>query len=208
MGMLIRRLKQRLRAGGRDDKDFRCIATSATISSDKSEEGKIAVAQFAGELFGEPDGFSAENIVFGKREESEKQQPPSRFHLFMQALEGAFLVRENGADKVVLNRIESENSARPLEITLCGECGQHYYVGQVGGESVAQEAIRDPSHENFGVDFYLPLPEEQSTKDNLRLCRYCGKIGKNKSNCECDGSDSAADLVPVKKCVAHKEHKD
>ena len=200
MGMLIRRLKQRLRAGGRGDKAFRCIATSATISSDKSEEGKVAVAQFAGELFGEKDGFSAENIVFGKRKESEKQQPPSRFHLFMRALEGAFLVRENGVDKVVLNRKGGENSA-PLEIALCGECGQHYYVGQVGGESVAKEAIRDPSHENFGVDFYLPLPEEQSTKDNLRLCRRCGEIGKNKSNCECGGAES----LPVKKCEAHKE---
>ena len=203
MGMLIRRLKQRLRAGGRGDQSFRCIATSATISSDKSDVGKIAVAKFAGELFGEKDGFSAENIVFGKRKESEKQQP-SRFHLFMRALEGAFLVRENGADKVVLNRIEGENSARPLEIALCGECGQHYYVGQVGGGSVAQEAIRDPSHENFGVDFYLPLPEEQSTKDNLRLCRHCGKILKYSSDCECGEAES----LPVKKCVAHKEHKD
>ena len=34
MGMLIRRLKQRLRDGGRKD-PFRCIATSATISSGK-----------------------------------------------------------------------------------------------------------------------------------------------------------------------------
>lgn len=208
MGMLIRRLKQRLRAGGRGDQSFRCIATSATISSDKSEEGKSAVAQFAGELFGEKDGFSAENIVFGKREESENSNRPSRFHLFMRALEGAFLVRENGADKVVLNRIGSENSARPLEIALCGECGQHYYVGQVGGESVAKEAVRDPSHENFGVDFYLPLPEEQSTGANLRLCRHCGKIGKHSPDCGCDEADSAADLVPVKKCESHKDHKD
>ena len=202
MSMLIRRLKQRLRAGGRGDQSFRCIATSATISSDKSEEGKTAVAQFAGELFGEKDGFSAENIVFGKRKESEKQQP-SRFHLFMRALEGAFLVRENGADKVVLNRKGGENSA-PLEIALCGECGQHYYVGQVGGKSVAKEAVRDPSHEKFGVDFYLPLIEEQSTKDNLRLCRRCGEILKHSPDCGCD----EAEPVPVKKCVAHKEHKD
>lgn len=160
------------------------------------------MSQFAGELFGEKDGFSAENIIFGKREESEKQQP-SRFHLFMRALEGAFLVRENGADKVVLNRKGGENSV-PLEIALCGECGQHYYVGQVGVESVAQEAIRDPSHEKFGVDFYLPLPEEQSTKGNLRLCRHCGKILKNSFNCECGETEP----VPVQKCEAHKERKD
>ena len=84
---------------------------------------------------------------------------------------------------------------------MCGECGQHYYVGQVGGESVAKEAIRDPSHEKFGVDFYLPLTEEQSTKDNLQLCRHCGKIGKNSPDCECGEAES----LLVKKCEAHKE---
>ncbi len=54
------------------------------------------------------------------------------------------------------------------------------------------------------MDFYLPLPEEQSTKDNLRLCRHCGKILKYSSDCECGEAES----LPVKKCVAHKEHKD
>ena len=52
MGMLIRRLKQRLRDGGRQG-PFQCIATSATISSEKGEGNKGAVAEFAQELFGE-----------------------------------------------------------------------------------------------------------------------------------------------------------
>ena len=63
MGMLIRRLKQRLRHGGRQD-PFRCIATSATISSGRGEKDKQVVAEFAEELFGEP--FSAPGIVFGE----------------------------------------------------------------------------------------------------------------------------------------------
>ena len=52
MGMLVRRLKQRLRAGGREDL-FSCIATSATISTGEGEEDKQAVASFAEALFGE-----------------------------------------------------------------------------------------------------------------------------------------------------------
>ena len=144
MGMLIRRLKQRLRAGGRQD-SFRCIATSATISSGESEEDKQVVAEFAEELFGEP--FSAPGIVFGESQQTAADGPPRRYHAFLRALEGAFLVHRDGADAVVLNRKnESGNgwSAEPLEIALCRECGQHYYVGRER-EGKLKEAVRDPS---------------------------------------------------------------
>lgn len=200
MGMLIRRLKQRLRAGGRGDKGFRCIATSATISSDKSEKSKIAVAQFAGELFGEKDGFSTENIVFGERKESEKQQPPSRFHLFMRVLEGAFLIHQDGADAVVLNRKgvnDDDATSEPLEIALCRECGQHYYVGQERNGKL-QEAVRDPSQRDFGVDYYLPSADGATHV----LCRRCGEISKSELPCDCEAP------VRVKKCEPHKEHAD
>jgi ATP-dependent helicase YprA (DUF1998 family) len=63
MGMLLRRLKQRLRDGGRTEQ-FRCIATSATLVS--GEGGKPAVAKFAGNLFGEP--FDEQAIIFGQTE--------------------------------------------------------------------------------------------------------------------------------------------
>ena len=64
MGMLIRRLKQRVRDGGRGEDPFRCIATSATIASGDGETNKQAIADFAGELFGEP--FSTQGIIFGE----------------------------------------------------------------------------------------------------------------------------------------------
>ncbi len=60
MGMLIRRLKQRLREGGRADA-FRCIATSATLVG--GEGDAMAVARFAADLFGEP--FLPGNVVLG-----------------------------------------------------------------------------------------------------------------------------------------------
>jgi len=63
MGMLLRRLKQRLRDGGRAE-PFRCIATSATLVS--GEGGKPSVAKFAANLFGEP--FDEQAIIFGQTE--------------------------------------------------------------------------------------------------------------------------------------------
>ena len=99
--MLIRRLKERLRDGGRKE-PFRCIATSATLSSGEGEGDMQAVAEFARELFGEP--FSAPGVIFGKSQQATEDERPRLYHAFLRALEGAFLVHRNGADAVVLNR--------------------------------------------------------------------------------------------------------
>ncbi len=63
MGMLVRRLKRRLKEGGRSG-SFRCIATSATIAGGERDKG--AVAYFASELFGEE--FRKEDIILGTTE--------------------------------------------------------------------------------------------------------------------------------------------
>jgi hypothetical protein len=63
MAMLLRRLKQRLREGGREQ-PFRCIATSATLAG--GQEDKLAVAEFATQLFGEP--FDAADVILGETE--------------------------------------------------------------------------------------------------------------------------------------------
>ena len=60
MGMLVRRLKNRLREGGRRG-PFRCIATSATIAG--GEHDRNAVAGFATELFGEE--FREQDVILG-----------------------------------------------------------------------------------------------------------------------------------------------
>lgn len=61
LAMLLRRLKQRLREGGRSE-PFRCIATSATLVGQEGD--KSVVARFASDLFGE--GFQAEDIILGE----------------------------------------------------------------------------------------------------------------------------------------------
>jgi hypothetical protein len=63
MGMLVRRLKRRLREGGRTEA-FRCIATSATLA--EGEKDRKAVAQFASDLFGEE--FREEDVILGEPE--------------------------------------------------------------------------------------------------------------------------------------------
>lgn len=63
MGMLLRRLKRRLREGGRTG-PFQCIATSATIAGGERDKGPIA--EFASELFGEE--FREENMILGATE--------------------------------------------------------------------------------------------------------------------------------------------
>ena len=196
MGMLIRRLKQRLRDGGRRG-PFRCIATSATITSGQGGEDKRAVAEFATELFGEP--FSTPSIVFGESLRTDRDGSPRRYHAFLRALEGAFLVHREGADAVVLNR-KSESgegpAGEPLEIALCRECGQHYYVGREHGGRL-READRDPSHPGFGVDYYLP------TEDGTNCCagaaaRYRGPRL----------AATAAAAIRVSKCESHDQYPD
>jgi superfamily II DNA/RNA helicase len=63
MAMLLRRLKRRLREGGRSEA-FRCIATSATLACDEGD--KAAVAGFASDLFGEE--FREDTVILGETE--------------------------------------------------------------------------------------------------------------------------------------------
>lgn len=197
MGMLVRRLKQRLREGGRND-DFRCITTSATLSSKKDEETKETLAGFASELFGER--FCRDGVVFETRLPHDEFGNPKRYHAFFKALEGAFLLNVDGIDKVVLNRKGEERNgikSTPQELALCRSCGQHYFVGVRRGD-VLCEANRDPSHESFRVEFYLP-----TTEGNLNFCKVCGKLGETAT-----GSCCGLEVIKVSKCESHKKHKD
>lgn len=198
MGMLLRRLKQRLREGGRKEA-FRCIATSATIVSGAGDEDRRVVADFSKSLFDEP--FTERDVVFGEYEESSNESSGSaqRFHIFLRALEGAFLLHKDGKDEIVLNReTKGDQDAVPLEIALCRECGQHYYVGRCQ-EGVLKEAVRDPSQTDFGVDYYLPSETE---KYSHFLCRCCGELSTDELSCDCKAG------ITVEKCPSHKEHRD
>ena len=201
MAMLLRRLKQRLREGGRSE-SFRCIATSATIASGRSEDDRRAVASFAEALFGEP--VPARGVVFGRYEDAgsvvTREANVRRYHVLVRALEGAFLLHEKERDRVVLNRVsgqaEEGSPAHPLEIALCRECGQHYYVGRAAGGKLV-EAVRDRSRNDFGVDYYIPREDGASS-----LCRRCGALGRGDAGCGCGSA------IRVEKCDNRPKHPD
>ena len=198
MGMLLRRLKQRLREGGRKE-PFRCIATSATIVSGDGDEDRRVVADFAESLFDEP--FTERDVVFGEYEQSsaENDRGVKRFHIFLRALEGAFLLHKDGKDEIVLNReTKGDQDVLPLEIALCRECGQHYYVGRCR-DGVLEEAVRDPSQTDFGVDYYLP---SETGRWSHLLCRRCGELSTDELSCGCNAG------IAVEKCPSHEEHRD
>ena len=89
------------------------------------------------------------------------------------------------------------SNAEPLEIALCRECGQHYYVGRERGGKL-KEAVRDPSQSDFGVDYYLPAAEDGGEL----LCRRCGALSESTPSCDCGAA------VRVKKCASHEDHAD
>lgn len=204
MAMLVRRLKQRLREGGRT-RPFRCIATSATIASGHGREDRRTVADFATTLFDE--GFDGEGVVFGRPEGGPDARVDDirRHHVFVRALEGAFLLHEEGGDRVVLNRVVGESGSKspavPLEIALCRECGQHYYVGREQDGRLV-EAVRDRSRRDFGVDFFFPLPAGERPASTLSLCRRCGAIGRGATGCGCGVE------IAVQKCANRIGHPD
>jgi hypothetical protein len=87
MSMLLRRLKQRLREGGRLE-SFRCIATSATLVG--GEGDKASVAKFASDLFGED--FRKENVILGDTESipklGSKNLSPDEYQILEEMLHG------------------------------------------------------------------------------------------------------------------------
>jgi hypothetical protein len=87
MAMLLRRLKRRLREGGRSE-PFQCIATSATLVG--GEGDKAAVATFASVLFGEE--FSQENVILGDTEPIPEPGPerlsPADYQILREVLRG------------------------------------------------------------------------------------------------------------------------
>ncbi len=127
----------------------------------------------------------------------------ARYHFFLRAPDGAYIAY-HPQRQVVLDRAEAEGTA--FEVALCKECGQHYLVGKIqgnrrGGKLV--EAVRDPSHPDFGAIFFRPLGEmtgiteddedvddgdddSKVNKNVYHLCTRCKAIWKEGSQPGCE----------------------
>src|SRR5579883_1568209 len=120
MAMLLRRLKQRLREGGRRE-SFRCLATSATLIA--GDQDKPTVAKFAWDLFGER--FEPEDVILGDVEPippSGKQKLVYSDYVCMsQALEGDGSELRGLATKLGISLLETEDAKKLAALLLLAD---------------------------------------------------------------------------------------
>jgi hypothetical protein len=109
-----------------------------------------------------------------------------RFHLFLRAIDGAFL-SYIPKRHLILDRKGELDEGAVFEVALCRECGQHYLVGKIQNNKLT-EAVRDPGRADFGATFFRPFDGEESdsiSRENdsevmqkYELCVRCGYIGQ------------------------------
>jgi hypothetical protein len=117
----------------------------------------------------------------------------ARYHLFLRALEGAFVRYMPEKEALLVPQGQGEPAGPAFEMALCRECGQHYLVGRHSAGRLL-EAVRDPSRDDFGVSFFRPIEvgdEDQSefegpALNKFDLCVRCGFMWRHGANPACD----------------------
>jgi ATP-dependent helicase YprA (DUF1998 family) len=136
-----------------------------------------------------------------------------RYHSFLRALEGAFVRYVPQSEVLLAPHNSGDAKGRSFELALCRECGQHYVVGRRANGFLA-EAVRDPSHDDFGVSFFRPVSNEDDEEKaegeaelkRSNLCVHCGELSPAGTAAQCDhgtqilveeqaGSDQHADQM-------------
>lgn len=163
--------------------------------------GSALCEQIAGEAFPElaaaerPAALSGLVALLLQARDAATNSPllSARYHLFLRALEGAF-VSFQPHKRVVLDRQADSAEGAFFEVALCRECGQHYFVGTIADDRFV-EAARDPGQADFGVTYLRPIEqdeaqgeeEETEGRDERWLCTQCGRIGPEPLSCDHDG---------------------
>lgn len=118
----------------------------------------------------------------------------ARYHLFIRGLEGAFVrYRPNKCVSLARGDPDGDQQAAVLEVALCQECGQHYFVGRrLNGRLV--EPTRDPGLEEYKVEFYRPVDDctadsEELNEPRARLCLRCGALSRPRTGAKPEDPD-------------------
>lgn len=123
MAMLIRRLKQRLREGGRAE-GFVCIATSASLVGEEGDNQRVA--KFASDLFGER--FEEADLILGEKEPIKESSNISLgiddYRFLRRLMDGT----ETSADRLS---------------TLCKQCGVPVFPAEELSQTIATLLERD-----------------------------------------------------------------
>lgn len=147
-----------------------------------------------------------------KMEDESQPLLPARYHLFVRAIEGAYVSLGTGK-RLYLERRESVTEGGKeypvFEVAACRQCGATYLVGNVQDVN-GKQVLRQVRGDGANADYYLLLeadmrraaadededvgfpdiPEPSDRSDEHWLCASCGAIGPTDSllpPCDCDG---------------------
>ncbi len=154
------------------------------------------VEALALELFPEANGGGSEGLAIAALERAlGKGELRIRYHLFIRALEGAFLQLWPRRQLAITKGAPASttDSGPWFELALCRECGQHYYVGREQNGRLL-EPDRDRSSPDFGVEYFLPLPQNEGLPDHAEgryLCGHCAAIWRVGAAPACPHPDPA-----------------
>lgn len=158
MGMLLRRLKQRLMEGEtRKDKSFRCIATSASLSRGKT--GQKTVAEFAENIFGEK--FFEEDVLLG---ETERIPQKGKYELSLQDYD---LIRSAHNIVGTTSRQQLKQLASKLGGTVEPDVKDTRLVGQILYNDKRTTLLRNlitPQQSTESMSWDIPQVEEVAQK--------------------------------------------
>ncbi len=158
---------------------------------------------------------------------------PARYHLFVRAIEGAYLALRP-TRQLYLERREQvvidNQHYTVFEIATCRQCGATYFVGErqeQGGRTVLKQPGKRYYEHAGNLEFYLlldegtgPVPDDEdeitdygealeyTENDRYRLCAVCGAIDKEtllSPLCGC-GNENQVTVIDVhaKDGMVHK----
>jgi ATP-dependent helicase YprA (DUF1998 family) len=201
------------------------------------EEEPRYLGNVAAELFGDTP-HARERLVAlvdlaARARPAGEDQPliPARYHLFVRAIEGAYLALRPER-RLYLERRERVGVAgrqyAVFEIATCRQCGATYLVGEeqeVDGKVILKQPGRQYFEHAGNLKFYLLLDEKtDKVPDNedevvsygedvelghrYKLCVACGAIDRDtllSSLCDCNASNYLSVIsVPSKEGKVHK----
>lgn len=173
----------------------------------------------------EPEKYLV-SLVFlaNKAKPGEEAQPliPARYHLFVRAIEGAYITLYP-EKTLFLERRKSVNKNGKhypvFEIATCRQCDSVYLVGEVkseNGRKVLKQSSNNYLEINSGLEYFLlknkdiqPIPDnedeiikggEEGTGEVYKICGICGTIDKANligKFCECQ-NPKLFELIKVK----------
>jgi superfamily II DNA or RNA helicase len=149
---------------------------------------------------------------------------PARYHLFVRAIEGAYLSLRP-EKKIYLERHitikQNDEEFIVFEIATCRQCAAIYLVGKTQKDDTNKHIFKQPGNDYFenskNLEYYLLLLDEDtrllpdnedeliglredSTGERYKICAKCGAIAKSNllfPLCEC-GEENYFNLLKVK----------